>query len=79
MCPSAVLLEKDGVVTMTKNPYPPTIVDEVSETVVLNEKYILWNQGYNACMSVYGERITELTEKFKAEIKRLKQPQGNIN
>lgn len=33
---------------MIRCPYPPTILNEDSEVEILNDKYVLWHEGYEA-------------------------------
>lgn len=63
---------------MSECPYDETIIDEYSDTEIINGKYVAWHEGYEAHKSEIAGYVTDLKNQLEDEIKKAKQLQIDL-
>jgi hypothetical protein len=62
-----------GECKMSECPYEETMIDEDIDAELVNEKYIAWHEGFEACKKDLASWADELGKQLEDEIRKTKQ------
>jgi hypothetical protein len=63
---------------MSECPYEETIINEDTDTEVVNVKYIAWHEGYEAHKHEIAGYVTDLKIQLEGEIRKARQLQIDL-